>query len=149
MKMPICALSFYFFAVGYCYAALQEREYNVWYEKDGVLYDITQTPDGNPVMISISQSGFKTANMVISYESEGMCPKSTPALDINGEVIAAKYACAQQGKDKIEHFIVNDAAKVNALVGNLKSDFTVVVQGSIKVWAANIKKPKYGIAPRF
>ncbi|AST68361.1 hypothetical protein BFG07_06555 [Kosakonia cowanii] len=149
MKKFICALSLYFLAVGYCCAAFQEREYNIWYEKDGVLYDVTQTSDGTPVMISISQSGFKTANMVISYESVGACAKSTPPLDVNGDVISAEYACSQYGNDKIEHYIVRDAARVNALVEHLKSDFTVVIQGSIKIWAANIKTPNYGMSPKF
>jgi hypothetical protein len=39
------------------YSAFQEREYNTWYQKDAVLYDITQTSEGLPVMISISQPG--------------------------------------------------------------------------------------------
>ena len=32
------------------YSAFQEREYNTWYQKDAVLYDITQTSEGLPVM---------------------------------------------------------------------------------------------------
>lgn len=132
-----------------CSAAFQDREYNTWYEKDSVLYDITQTSEGNPVMISISQGGYKTANMVISYQSEGRCPSDKQPLEINGDVIPAEYTCSQQSTYRIEHFIVRDSVKINALLEHLKSDFTAVVQKDIKIWAANIKSPKYGIAPRF
>ncbi|HCM9268850.1 TPA: hypothetical protein N5L33_004804 [Enterobacter cloacae subsp. cloacae] len=132
-----------------CSAALQNREYNTWYEKDAVLYDITQTADGNPVMISISQGGYKTANMVISLLSEGVCPSESLPLEINGDVIPAEYTCMQQITYKVEHFIVRDAVKVNVLLEHLKSDFTAILQKDIKIWAANIKSPKYGIAPIF
>ncbi|ADF62740.1 hypothetical protein ECL_03205 [Enterobacter cloacae subsp. cloacae ATCC 13047] len=44
---------------------------------------------------------------------------------------------------------MNDAGKVNEMVNYLKSDFTLLLQNDIKVWAANIKTPKYGIAPKF
>ncbi|HHA2190931.1 TPA: hypothetical protein ACOEA9_004690, partial [Enterobacter bugandensis] len=36
-----------------------------------------------------------------------------------------------------------------SLVNHLKSDFTLLLQNDIKVWAANIKTPKYGLAPKF
>jgi len=51
-------------------AAWQERELNTWYEKDRVLYDITQTVDDNPVMISIAQAGYKTANLTNQQPKE-------------------------------------------------------------------------------
>jgi hypothetical protein len=38
------------------HSALQEREYNAWYAKNAVLYDMTQTSEGMPVMLSFSQS---------------------------------------------------------------------------------------------
>lgn len=130
-------------------AAWQERELNTWYEKDGILYDITQTPDDNPVMVSIAQAGYKTANLAVSYMSSGGCSKNIPSLTINNTIVPAAYKCVPVGKNKIEHYLVDDADKVNALVGHLKSDFTAVLQGDIKVWAANIKSPKYGMAPKF
>ncbi len=130
-------------------AAWQERELNTWYEKDRVLYDITQTVDDNPVMISIAQADYKTANLAVSYMSNGGCSGGKPSLKINNTVIPAAYKCVPVGKDKIEHYFVDDAARVNALVGHLKSDFTAVIQEDIKVWAANIKSPKYGMAPKF
>lgn len=133
----------------YCSADVHSREYNVWYEKDAVLYDITQTSDGRPVMISISQAGFKTANMVISYLTEGSCPSESLPLLVNGEQIPSEYVCKQQGHEKLEHYVVRDAGRVNAMVQHLKSDFTLIVQKEIKVWAANINSPKYGIAPKF
>jgi len=44
---------------------------------------------------------------------------------------------------------VVDANSVNSLVTYLKSDFTLLLQNDIKIWAANIKTPKYGLTPRF
>ena len=53
------------------------------------------------------------------------------------------------GKNRIEHFAVNNADQVNDMVNHLKSDFTLLLQNDIKVWAANIKSPNFGVAPRF
>jgi len=44
---------------------------------------------------------------------------------------------------------VVDAESVNGMVTHLKSDFTILLQNDIKIWAANIKTPKYGLTPRF
>ncbi|EOZ9376234.1 hypothetical protein ACQYEY_002338 [Enterobacter hormaechei] len=131
------------------YAAFQEREYNTWYQKDAVLYDITQTSEGLPVMISISQPGRESANMLVSYMSDGGCGDEKVRLNANGKDVPATYTCVSVGVDKIEHFAVNDASKVNEMVNHLKSDFTLLLQNDIKVWAANIKTPKYGLAPKF
>jgi len=131
------------------YAAFQEREYNTWYQKDAVLYDITQTSEGLPVMISISQPGRESANMLVSYMSDGGCGDKKVRLNANGKDVPATYTCVSVGADRIEHFSVNDASKVNEMVNHLKSDFTLLLQSDIKVWAANIKTPKYGLAPKF
>ena len=131
------------------YAAFQEREYNTWYQKDAVLYDITQTSEGLPVMISISHPGRESANMLVSYMSDGGCGDRKMRLNANGKDVPATYTCVSVGANRIEHFAVNDAGKVNEMVNYLKSDFTLLLQNDIKVWAANIKTPKYGIAPRF
>ena len=131
------------------YAAFQEREYNTWYQKDAVLYDITQTSEGLPVMISISQPGRGSANLLVSYMSDGGCGEKKSLLNVNGKDVPATYNCVSVEENKIEHFAVNDAEEVNEMVKHLKSDFTLLLQNDIKVWAANIKTPKYGIAPRF
>ncbi|HCU0778593.1 TPA: hypothetical protein OUJ36_001552 [Enterobacter hormaechei] len=131
------------------YAAFQEREYNTWYQKDAVLYDITQTSEGLPVMISISQPGRESANMLVSYISDGGCGDKKVRLNANGKDVPATYTCVSVGANRIEHFAVNDASKVNEMVNHLKSDFTLLLQNDIKVWAANIKMPKYGLAPKF
>ncbi|ELE9708109.1 hypothetical protein LH671_07495 [Enterobacter kobei] len=131
------------------YSAFQEREYNTWYQKDAVLYDITQTSEGLPVMISISQPERGSANMLVSYMSEGSCGDKKDFLNVNGKDVPATYSCASVGVNRIDHFAINDAEKVNEMVNHLKSDFTLLLQNDIKVWAANIKTPKYGIAPRF
>ena len=112
------------------------------------MHDLTQTSDGRPVMISFSQAGFQTANMVISYMTEGKCPDGDIDLNINGDIVPAEYTCVQRGKEKIEHYRVRNADKTNALIAHLKGGFTLVIQQDIKVWAANIKAPRYGIGPR-
>ncbi|MGK3191543.1 hypothetical protein [Enterobacter soli] len=131
------------------YSAFQEREYNTWYQKDSVLYDITQTSEGLPVMISISQPGRGSANMLVSFISDGDCGEKKGLLNVNGKDVPATYSCVSVGANRFEHFVLNDAEKVNEMVNHLKSDFTLLLQNDIKVWAANVKTPKYGIAPRF
>ncbi|MEX3019333.1 hypothetical protein AB4K05_07005 [Kluyvera sp. STS39-E] len=131
------------------HSSFQEREYNTWYLKDAILYDMTQTSDGRPVMLSISQPGRSGANLVVSYVSEGPCTAGSGTLNVNGKDMPAKYSCVPLGKNRIEHFAVNDAQRVNEMVDHLKSDFTLLLQNDIKVWAANINSPKYGMAPRF
>lgn len=137
------------FSSGLLGAALYS-EYNTWYYNNGVLYDVAQTSGSQPVLISISQAGFDTANLVVSYFSEEACPATgtSSKLAVNGSDVATSYLCVATDKGRIEHFMVTDAALVNQLVDRLKSDFTVVLQKDIKVWAANFKTPKYGLAPR-
>ncbi|ABU77379.1 hypothetical protein NLT11_000640 [Cronobacter sakazakii] len=149
MKKSFLMCCLFLGSTGPASAVVQGREYNTWYEKDAVLYDMTQTAGGSPVMLSISQAGFRSANMVISSLTPGKCPAQPRALEINSDIIPADYFCTQQGSEKIEHYLVRDADKVNALVEKLRSDFTLMSQKEIKVWAANIKSPKHGIAPRF
>jgi len=131
------------------HSALQEREYNTWYAKNAVLYDMTQTSEGMPVMLSFSQSGRRSANMLVSYISEGSCGEGEQTLNVNGKNVPATYRCITIGQNRIEHFAVNDADSVNDMVHHLNSDFTLLLQNDIKVWASNIKTPKYGLAPRF
>lgn len=125
-------------------------EYNTWYYNNGVLYDVTQTAGSQPVLISISQAGFATANMVVSYFSPQDCPATGTdnKLTVNGKEVATTYLCIKAQNGRIEHFMVTDATEVNQLVDRLNADFTVVLQQNIKVWAANFKTPKYGLAPR-
>lgn len=117
--------------------------------KNAVLYDMTQTSEGFPVMVSVSQPGRKSANLLVSYITEGRCSENNLPLNVNGKVLPAKYNCVQIGKNRIEHFSVVDADSVNGMVTHLKSDFTILLQNDIKIWAANIKAPKYGLTPRF
>jgi hypothetical protein len=131
------------------WSAFQEREYNTWYMKNAVLYDMTQTSAGYPVMVSVSQPGRKSANLLVSFITEGRCGENNLPLNVNGKVLPAKYNCVQIGQNRIEHFSVVDAESVNSMVMHLKSDFTILLQNDIKIWAANIKTPKYGLAPRF
>ncbi|UAN29911.1 hypothetical protein [Enterobacter sp. JBIWA005] len=131
------------------WSAFQEREYNTWYIKNAVLYDMTQTSEGFPVMVSVSQPGKKSANLLVSFITEGRCGENNQPLNVNGKELPAKYYCVEVGQNRIEHFSVVDADSVNGMVTHLKSDFTILLQNNIKVWAANIKTPKYGLTPRF
>ena len=110
------------------YTAFQEREYNIWYQKDAVLYDITQTSEGLPVMISISQPGRRAANMLVSRMSDGSCGNKKELLNVNGKDVPSTYSCESIGENRIEHFAINDAEKVNEMVNHLKSDFTLLLQ---------------------
>ncbi len=124
-------------------------EYNTWYSKDGILYDVTQTADSQPVLISIAQAGFASANMVVSLYATGKCTDSGAVanLKINGSDTKAIYRCVDLDKGRIEHYLVEDAGLVNQVIDRLRGEFTVVLQDDIKVWAANINNPRYGIAP--
>ncbi|EPA0060819.1 hypothetical protein [Enterobacter cloacae] len=149
MKIKCITLAALMFYSAPGWSTFQEREYNTWYIKNAVLYDMTQTSEGFPVMVSVSQPGKKSANLVVSYITEGQCGKNTLPLNVNGKVLPASYYCVQVGSKRIEHFSVVDATSVNALVTHLNSDFTLLLQNDIKIWAANIKSPKYGLTPRF
>jgi len=124
-------------------------EYNKWYSKDGVLYDITQTKDGEPVMLSIYAPGKKSANMVVSFYSQGECKKNINTLRMDATDFPAQYTCVPEKTGKINHYTVTDAGSVNYLVERLSSGFTVLLQDNIKVWVENFNAPKYGVAPNF
>lgn len=124
-------------------------EYNKWYAKDGVLYDITQTKDNNPVMLSIYAPGKESANMVVSYYSQGKCEENIHTLKVDTNDFPAKYVCMPEKDGKINHYTVTDANSVNYLVDRLASGFTIVLQDDIKVWVENFNNPKFGVAPNF
>ena len=149
MKIKFITLAALMFYSAPGWSTFQEREYTTWDIKNAVLYDMTQTSEGFPVMVSVSQPGKKSANLVVSYITEGQCGENTLPLNVNGKVLPARYYCVQVGSNRIEHFSVVDANSVNALVTHLNSDFTLLLQNDIKIWAANIKSPKYGLTPRF
>lgn len=130
-------------------SARLNREYNIWYQQNAVLYGMSQTAEGLPVLLSFFQPGNKSANMLVSYMSEGTCKEASHQLKVNGHRIPATYNCISFGQNRIEHFAVNEAQTVNGMFNHLKSDFTLVLQGNIKVWAANIKKPRYGLGPMY
>jgi len=151
MKKNVTALLLVLSASTSATAAItwQEREYNTWYAKNAILYGMTQTSAGKPVMVSFSQPGFSSANLVVSMAAAGECADGSQPLNVNGKDVPAAYTCQQINGNKIEHFSVVDADKVNGMIAHLKSDFTLLLQGDIKVWAANVKTPRYGVAPRF
>lgn len=128
-------------------ASFTGREYNTWYNKDGVRYDMTQTADSRPVLISISQPGTPHANMVISWAVAGQCPHAQP-LVVDEHILNVAWECSNIGEDKYEHFMIDDARQVNAIVERLQAQFTVIIQGDIKVWASNYNLPEYGSGPR-
>lgn len=75
MKIKCITLAALMFYSAPGWSTFQEREYNTWYIKNAVLYDMTQTSEGFPVMVSVSQPGKKSANLVVSYITEGQCGK--------------------------------------------------------------------------
>lgn len=132
------------------HSAEQQREYNTWHKKNGVLYGMTQTAEHEPVLVSIGNAGFESANMVVSYTRRGNCDDAgrNAKLEIDGKIVPAEYRCFQL-KDKIlEHFVIAEATQANYVVERLTSDFTVLLQKDIKLWAANVKSPKFGVGPR-
>lgn len=143
------AFVFLSLTVSYNVLANPYKEYNSWYAKDGVLYDMTQTADGMPVMISIYAPGKGTTNMVISYYSYGHCQNQTTFLKIDTSITSAHYSCIHVSEYHINHFTVTDVSSVNYVVNRLRSGFTVILQDEIKVWVANYNTPKFGLAPDF
>ena len=135
--------------VSYNAQANPYKEYNSWYAKDGVMYDMTQTSDGQPVMISIYAPGKSTTNMVISYYSGGNCQNPSTALKVDASITPTHYSCITVHDGRINHFAVSDVGSVNYIVNRLRSGFTVILQDEIKIWAANFNTPKFGIAPDF
>lgn len=57
MKIKCITLAALMFYSAPGWSTFQEREYNTWYIKNAVLYDMTQTSEGFPVMVSVSQPG--------------------------------------------------------------------------------------------
>ena len=147
--MKFYAMALLFLSSTSALATYQAREYNTWYAKDAVLSVMTQTSEGLPVMVSFSHPGQNSANLVISQATDGECADGIQTLNVNGAIVPAAYTCIDLSGKRIEHFTVADADHVNDMFAHLRSDFTLLLQGNIKVWAANVKKPRYGIAPKF
>ncbi|EFH6436608.1 hypothetical protein HUC43_18390 [Escherichia coli] len=113
------------------------------------MYDMTQTADGEPVMLSIYAPGKGTTNMVISYASKDSCQDVASPLKVDTSIIPAHYSCVKVSDGRINHFAVSDVDSVNYVVNRLRSGFTVILQDDIKIWVANFNTPKFGIAPDF
>ncbi|MFX2610771.1 hypothetical protein [Enterobacter mori] len=119
--------------------------YNTWYARDGVLYDVTQTAESEPVAISLSSTGSGDVGMVISYENKSSCDDNIETLKIDKRYIQSEITCLPTGDTSIITYIVSEPKVIAYVLGRLRSDFTVILMGDIKIWAANIKKPLYGI----
>ncbi|NEV85081.1 MULTISPECIES: hypothetical protein [Enterobacter] len=113
------------------------------------MYDMAQTNEGEPVMISIYAPGKKSSNMVISYYGVGKCQNVPSSLKVDAFFVPANYSCAQIDNGWIRHFVVSDIYSVNYVVNQLRTGFTVVLQDEIKVWVENFNKPKFGTGPDF
>lgn len=129
--------------------AEQYTEYYKWYSKDGVLYDIAQTKDRYPVMLSIYSPGKENANMVVSYYSHGACDNSINTMKIDNNDFPAQYTCIPEKNGKINHYTITDASSVNYMIDRLSSSFTISLQDDIKVWVGNFNNPEFGVAPNF
>lgn len=123
--------------------ACSSLEYNVWYEKNGTLYDITQTKDSEPVLISISSSG--SGGMIVSHESDLPCThlKGIKFI-IDSFVVPYSLNCIVAGDSFFVTYTITDIRMTSYVLKRLRSDFTVILMGNIKLWAGNIKKPHYG-----
>ena len=91
MKIKCIMLAALMFYSAPGWSTFQEREYNTWYIKNAVLYDMTQTSEGFPVMVSVSQPGKKSANLVVSYITEGQCGKNTLPLQCPGDASEFRF----------------------------------------------------------
>lgn len=129
--------------------AEQYTEYDKWYSKDGVLYDIAKTKDRHPVMISIYSPGKENANMVVSYFSSGECDHAINTIKIDNNDFPARYTCIPDKNGKMNHYVITDNKSVNYMVDRLTLSFTVSLQDDIKVWVANFDRPEFGAAPNF
>lgn len=125
-------------------------QYNVWYESNGVRTGMTQTPDEQPVMISIAFPGHAQSNIMISYSANEKCTNSanTFSLPVDHTTFEVDYRCTLiDEKSSVQHFTITDAKAVAYLYGRLQAGFTVVLQRSIKVYVANFTYPKQGSSP--
>ncbi|WP_058913771.1 hypothetical protein [Entomohabitans teleogrylli] len=126
------------------------REYNVWYQSSGVMYDLTQTADSEPVLVSIFGIGTDDANLVVSQSVPGDCetPAGNATLLVDDKPLNTHYTCFETDKRKKEHFLLSDSREVNSIARKLSQDRTVIINGDIKLWAANFNHPRYGVTPK-
>lgn len=126
-------------------AASTRREYNVWYAESGILYGLTQTSSASPVLISISAQGLRENGMVISFQDALPCEKEAlKPLTIDSMAVLYKLSCITLPDGSIKTFTITDPETITYTHNRLKSDFTVVLSGDIKIWAGNIRNPRYG-----
>ncbi|MCW5004368.1 hypothetical protein M7963_23045 [Enterobacter roggenkampii] len=83
--------------------------------------------------------------MVITFQDRFSCDNDTQnPLLIDSAVVNYKVTCFPVGGEFIKTYTITDPEKLKYVLGRLRSDFTVVLSGDIKVWAGNILKPVYG-----
>ena len=125
------------------YALFTPNEYNIWHYQEGVLYGATQSEASEPVLVSIAGPGTEWANIVISMTKHEPCqmPDEEINLLINNDIFTFWQRCVQAGEDSLVSYVLEDSQAVNQMYTHLKSGFTVVIDGRIKLWAANIAHP--------
>lgn len=144
MKNQMLMSSLLIFASAFT-AESKPREYNVWHSFGGVLYVLTQTPDSNPVFISISSKGLAEVGMVITLQDQTSCDEdSKKPFFIDLQAVNYMLNCLPLTGSYLKTYTVTEASKIAYVLNRLKSDFTVVLSGDIKIWASNIQKPIYG-----
>lgn len=144
MKRIFLLLLWFVVFISNSYAVYVPNEYNVWRFSDGVLYDTTQTENGEPVLVSIIGPGTNWSSIVISFMSEKPCDadKKIAYVWINRQQEALGLSCKQIGNSSIVTYTVSSVKRANELYVKLTSGFTVVIDKRINIWAANIKEPK-------
>ncbi|HAT4983663.1 TPA: hypothetical protein I9786_002041 [Serratia marcescens] len=134
--------------VAFCFASsvnalFTPNEYNIWRYQEGVLYGATQNEFSEPVLVSLAGPGTPWANMVISLTHREPCEafQSIKTLLINKDLLAVTLSCVQAGEHSVVSYTLHESEVVNRLYRHLKSGFTLVIDGRIKLWAANIAHP--------
>lgn len=125
------------------YALFTPNEYNIWHYQEGVLYGATQTEDNKPVLVSIAGPGTEWANIVISLTKHEPCQTQDgdSKLLINKDLLTFRQHCIQAEGESLVSYVLEDSQAVNQMYTHLKSGFTLVIDGRIKLWAANIGHP--------
>ena len=131
--------------------AAATTEYNVWYQKEGVMYDVTQTLENEPVLISITANSSPDAVMVITLKNDGACDATSvqEPLKIDFRKVSVSRSCLVSRDIYFVTYVIKDLAVIDYVLKQLRAGFTVVLMDSIKIWAGNINKPLHGYGKWF
>lgn len=131
----------------YSDCSLAAPEYNVWYAKDGIYYDVTQTSDATPVLISFTSHPHTGGGMIITFSDKQNCSyiDNQMPIKIDFYYFDSKFSCYAHNNYYILTYTITDEKAIDYVFSKLKKGFTVVFIDDIKVWASNINHPLYGV----